>query len=138
MTVYDDAPGNRGQREGSQETRSGPPPPPTVTASRGALCNDTPGSGLPACAAAFQTPCVDVDCGYLRLTVTFAPGAERDYDCRITNGSAAHYRDETIDIRSSYDQQTYIWYGGGRVGIDCGPDRQAATARYEFGWPDSG
>ena len=111
-----------------------------MTAFRGAACNDTPNSGLPACASFGQTPCVDRDCGYLYLRVVFEAGAERSqYTCRITNGGANHYKDERLDVHDGYDRNTDFWYGGGRVGVDCGPDYgNPNEVHFEFAWPDTG
>ena len=140
VTLRDDSPGNRGQDSGSGDVRSAAPPPPAITAYRAAACNDTPGSGLPACAGVTQTPCVDRDCGYLYLRVVFEQGAERNpYTCRITNGSSSEYADVRLGVGNGYDKQTDFWYGGGRVGVDCGADNTTPNeVHFEFAWPDTG
>jgi hypothetical protein len=74
VTVYDDAPGNRGEREGSQKATSGPPPAPELAIGRGARCQDD-NADQPACAQPFETKCTVDSCAYVVLTVRFADGA---------------------------------------------------------------
>ena len=74
VTVYDDAPGNRGEREGSGKATSGAPPTPSIAIARGDRCQDG-NPDQPACAQPFETECTADSCAYVVLTVRFAEGA---------------------------------------------------------------
>lgn len=75
VTIDDDSPEGRGQDTGSDSVSAGQAPPPSISIGRGAACNDTPDSGVGACAGVVEPACTDASCAYATLTIAFTSDA---------------------------------------------------------------
>ncbi len=107
------------------------PPPEEVIVSRGAKCNDTPGSSEPPCHTGPGDDCTDASCGFVKLQLSNFLGP---VTCSVSLQGAGAPQ----DVGPFGDNDTHVtalYYGnsGGNVTADC-----TAGARHDFdgyAWP---
>ena len=118
VRLFDDNPGGRGEVAVYGQDESGPPPPPTVTLSKGASCNDTSPDAAKQCSTGSAVAlCSSPACAFLVITVI---GARERFSCRYDSGGTpvGVVRPAYVDQGSSRIE-TRWYFDGGTVQVTC-------------------
>ncbi len=136
VTLQDPSPGGRGSASKMLWSRSGPPPAPTLSVSRGALCNDMDGDSANDCGSGVQPQCDSASCGYVNYTVS---GFLDDFGCRVSNPDKSWWWNGSVQPHPAGDfgtMNTWWYYPSGYVTVTCranGGYQQEVAA--SINWP---
>jgi len=125
--------GTRGDVTKSGPTESTGPPPPTVTLSQGAHCND--GNSLPDCnTGGGGIDCTHPSCAHIHLSSSNVPGGSMQ--CTIHSQEDSNgWGSGTFNANTSYDTSRYYGYGGNWIYVTCSAGGKTFDSDHGYHWP---
>ncbi|GAB3023932.1 Ig-like domain-containing protein [Nocardioides flavus (ex Wang et al. 2016)] len=138
LWLEDISPGNRGSDYARDDARSDAPPP-GVSASRGAKCNDADNEPQNNCWDNKDYPCEVATCGFVNFT---ASGFFEPFTCAVSNNANNGFPNwsKTYSFNATFfgsvTEETSWYYPSGTVTVFCkGTGFYGKEAASTFAWP---